>query len=168
MARKEKQITVYPESDARLIVGGNSPACNRAIECWAIVLRQSMPELDREEWNFLAEVLNGTFDGDLALGLYEHGASALALEVHDAQALNGTGDKWLGDPSEPGSGKAGTDRLEAKMSAMTWAEVQYVRTAANFFWQHAPDGAIDPSVDEWWTIAFRVRLLRKIEEAKAG
>lgn len=163
MGRKEKQLTIYPDADARLIVGGNTPACNRAIECWALVLRQSMPELDRAEWCYLADVLNGTFDGDVALSLYEHGPGALALEVHDAQALNGTGEKWFG----PKRGARRAADLEAKVTAMTWAQVQYIRTAANFFWDHAPDGRIDHARDEWWTIPFRVRLLRELEEAKA-
>lgn len=161
MPPKNKQLTVYPEETDRLIVGGNTPACNRAIACWARVLRDSMPELERAEWNFLADVLNGTFDGDYALGMYEHGEQVLAIEVHDAQALNGTGDKWFGDPFERGSGQAAADELERKVLAMTWQQVQYVRTATNFFWSDAGVGRINHQEDDWWTIEFRVRYLRE-------
>jgi hypothetical protein len=158
MATKNKTLSVYPSANARCIVGGNSPACNLAIECWAIVLRNSQPELSRKEWNFLADVLNGSFDGDLALGMYQHGASALALEIHDAQMLNGTGDKWFGDELVRGSGQQQTDELEAKVAAMTWEQIRYIWTATNFFWDHT-DGEINHQSDEWWTLPLRVQLL---------
>lgn len=164
MPPKERQLTIYPDATARAIVGGNCPACNRAIECWALVLRQSMPDLSRAEWNFLADVLNGSFEGDVALGMFAHGASALALEVHDAQALNGTGDKWLGEELERGSGQAAADALEAKVAGLSWEQVQYVRTATGFFWAHTDPGEIDHDKDDWWTIPFRVRLLRGPEK----
>jgi len=162
---RNKQLSIYPDDDARRIVGGNIPACNRAIACWAIALRQAQPDLARGEWNMLADVLNGSFEGDLGLGMYEHGPSSLALEVHDAQALNGTGDKWLGDGETPGSGQAAADALEAKITAMTWMQVQAIRTACLFFWDDAQPGRhlIEHQTDEWWTIRYRLDYLRRLE-----
>lgn len=159
--RKNKQFAIYPDPIAAATVGGNIPALNLAIESWAIVLRNSQPELSRAEWNFLADVLNGSFDGDLALGMHQHGASALALEVHDAQALDGTGDKWFGDATQRGSGQAAADELERKIAAMSWEQIRAIRTATNFFWSRAGIEAIDFQEDEWWTIEYRVRLLRE-------
>jgi len=164
MPVKNKTLTVYPEPNDLAIVGGNSPACNRAIACWARVLRRSMPVLSRAEWNFLADVLNGDFEGDYVLALFEHGASALALEVHDAQGLDGTGDKWFGEELSRGSGQIGADELEAKVAALTWEQIQYVRTAAAFFWSSPAIHRIDHEVDDWWTIEFRARLLRVAAE----
>lgn len=166
MARRNPQLTIYPEADDRRIVGDNTPACNQAIACWARVLRAAEPtiELSREEWNFLADVLNGSFEGDYALGLYEHGASALALEVHDAQALNGTGDRWFGDELLAGSGQAAADALEQKIQAMSWTQIQYIRTATCFFWSDAGVGRIDHTKDAWWTIRYRLDSLRNNEE----
>lgn len=158
MPPKNKTLSIWPDEIDRLIVGGNGPACNLAIACWARVLQRSMPELAREEWNFLADVLNAGFEGNYALSNYEHGAQAVALEVHDAQRLNGTGDKWFGE--EPGSGQAMADALERKVSAMGYEEIQYVRSATNFFWSDAGLAAIDHQRDEWWSIEFRVRCLR--------
>ncbi len=163
MAPKNKALTVYPDETARMIVGGNSPACNRAIEGWAMVLRWSMPKLDRSEWNFLADVLKSSFDCDVSMRMYEHGAAALALAVHDAQTLNGTGDKWFGDPANRGTGQMATNALRAKIGAMKWEELQYIRTAASFFWSEAADRKIDHTKDEWWTLSFRFCLLREIE-----
>lgn len=160
LQRKNRQLTIYPEPTALAIVGGNTPAANRAVACWAIALRNAMPDLDRAEWNFLADVLNG----DYALGLYEHGASALALDVHDAQSLNGTGDKWFGAELRRGSGQEATDALLAKVQAMTWIEIQYVRTATNFFWSGVGLARINYQQDEWWTVEFRVRAIKEAEE----
>jgi hypothetical protein len=151
-----KKLSIYPDDDARRIVGGNSPACNRAIACWARVLRESQPDLSRAEWNFLADVLNGTLVEPAA----HHGPAALALEVHDAQALNGTGDRWFADELRRGSGQEATDRLLAKIKGFSWQQCEYVTTACAFFWSHTAPGEIDHQVDPWWTVEFRCRLLR--------
>jgi len=172
-----KRITIEIEDTDRFILGGaigqsrsagtQLPALSRAATCWARLMRESQPNLTRAEWNLLADVLNGSFEGDWALGLYQHGASALCLEVHDAQRLNGVGDKWLGDPDRPGSGQAATETLLGKLEKLSWPEVQYIRTACDFFWSEPGLAAIDPQRDDWWTLEFRVRTLRQWEAQQA-
>ena len=120
MPAKYKTLSVYPDPTARIIVGGNSPACNRAIECWAEVLRKSMPDLEPKEWCFLADVLNGTY---LLDSTRTWGPSSLALEAHDAQDLNGTGDRWFGEDGVAGTGQEATDALIAKLQALTWEQM---------------------------------------------
>lgn len=172
-----KRLTIELDDTTRYILGAaagrtkstgtNMPACSIAAACWARLLRQSVPDLSRAEWNFLADVLNGTVDGDWAMGTYEHGAAGLALEVHDAQALNGTGDRWFGEDTQRGSGQAAADALEAKILAMPWPQIRYIWTATAFFWSEPGMAAIDHGRDEWWTIEFRVRTLRAWEAGLA-
>jgi len=159
-----KQITVYPDPTDRYIVGGNTPAMHRAIACWAIELKNNMPELDRAEWNFLADVLNSSYDTDLLMEMTVHGSGALALEVHDAQLYSQTGDKWFGNQLDKGSGQEATNRLLEKVQAMTWQQCQYIRTATNFFWSKIGMDRIDYHKDEWWTLPYRVQVLREAEE----
>jgi hypothetical protein len=114
-----------------------------------------MPELTREEWCFLADVLNGTW----LLDASTWNASFLAIEAQDAQELNGTGDKWFGEETKRGSGQTATEALIAKLQAMSWEQVQYVLTAIEFFW--GDHEGIEFLTDEWWTIPFRVQRLSK-------
>lgn len=145
-----KRLVIYPADTARMIVGGSSPACNRAVECWAVVLRRSMPDLSRAEWNFIADILNGTFIADGAFSGHEYGAGALAAELADAQSLSGRGDRWLGDDAD-----AAVANLVIHVKSMTWEQVQYIYTACLFFWG---DNEIAPE-DEWWTLPYRVQRL---------
>ena len=163
----EEMAMLLADDNLRICGGPSAMFAARAIACWAMIERRVSAQLcellDRREWNFLADVLNGTVEGDYYLGMYQHGASALALEVHDAQALNGTGDRWFGRELEQGSGQAAADELEQKILAMSWEQIVGVRTAVNFFWADAgPDGGrIDHTRDEWWTVAFRVRYYQE-------
>lgn len=152
MPPKHKQITAYPDPTALAIVGGTSPACNWAIECWARVLRESQPELTRAEWNFFADLLNGTWLLDGASSTTQH----LSLEVHDGHELNRLGDKWLieegGDPAEA---DAAVKELLAKIAEWNYPTVQYVLAAVTCFWHRAQ--TVDHKTDDWWTIPFRVK-----------
>jgi len=163
MPAKNKQLSVYPDPTALAIVGGNSPACNRAIECWAHVLRESMPELDRAEWNYLADALNGTILDETWSGEY------LIAEVSDAHELNRLGDKWFieetaSQTAARAAGKrnakadAAVKRFLAKLQDLSYAQAQYVLAAVAFFWEHTDPNEIDANEDAWWEIPFRVQL----------
>jgi len=153
-----RQATVCPDNTDRLIIGGNYPSMNRAISCWAYVIKNSMPTLERNEWNFLAEVLYSKWDVDLSIDKHD-----MANTVSDAQLLNRAGDKWFGQEPTRGSGQQGTNALKEKIEKMTWEECQYIRTAVMFFWSRQAEGKIDLTRDEWWTIPFRVQLLEEEE-----
>ncbi len=156
MPAKHKALSVYPDPRARAIVGGNSPACNRAIECWAQVLDRSMPALEPAEWNFLADVLNGTPLLDAA---NFWNASCLALEAHDAHRLNRTGDKWFGEELRPGSGDKAAAALVKKLQALSWEQIQYVLTAVSFFWDRDQADRQISRRGPWWTLPFRVERI---------
>jgi hypothetical protein len=156
MPPKNKVLTVYPDPLGLAIVGGNAPAINRAVECWARKLREIEPTVDlsRQEWNFLADVLNGTMSDNAWNG------SWLAQEAHDAQSLNGTGDRWFGEDGQRGSGDEAARALVEKLAAMSWDQAQYVLAATAFFWSKAGIDVINHDQHEWWTIRFRIDTLR--------
>ena len=160
MPAKNKTLTVYPDPTALAIVGGNSPSCNRAIECWARVLRDAdLSALDRLDWNFLADILNGTISDDQWSSAY------LVAEVEDAITLNGTDWRWYGSEAEELERAA--DRLAGRkaeahprgenlvrlLRQYSYVQVHAVLAAIAFFWEHAD---IDAYASEWWTLTFRV------------
>jgi hypothetical protein len=155
MAPKNKQFSIYPEPTALAVVGGNCAGCNRAIGCWAATLQQpeNEPKLTRPEWNFLADVLNGTW----LLDADHWGPGTLAAEIEDAHRLNRTGDKWF----RPGKvADKAIAKLIAAVRAMTWIQIQFILTAVSFFWSAKE---IDHTTDEWWTLPYRVERLGRGE-----
>lgn len=158
MPPKNEQFSIYPDAADLAVIGANLPrnraaACNWAIACWARTLRESQPELERAEWNYLADALNGTSLLDAATWTASH----LALEVHDAHRLNRLGDKWL--PDDPPEADKAALRLEHRIADLTYPQTQYVLLAVRFFWSHLRMAAIDHAVDEWWTVAFRAAAM---------
>lgn len=155
MAKKRNQLTVYPDATALAIVGGNSPACNAAIETFAAIMRhvESSIPLERVEWNYLADVLNGT--------IYDsHWNSAyISQEVYDAHKLNRTGWKWFltretPDPT-PKERKQADDAvalLIRKINTLYYPQAQYILLACRHFWDHSE--TVDHEKHDWWTTAW--------------
>lgn len=154
-----KKISIYPDETALYACGGNAGSLNAAVECWAKTLDRSagaLSDLSRTDWCLLADVLNGTWT------LPDWSPAFVAAEVEDSQRLDGTGDKWYGD----GKGERGTASLLSKIHPLDWYGGQALLAAVRFFWDHHE--RINPQKDEWWTIAYRVRFLRKRDERKAA
>lgn len=108
--------------------------------------------LTREEWNFLADVMNGCVDiwcGAPANAFLRD----LLANAADGQALDGTGDKWLGNELEPGSGEKATKALLAKLRGLTVIHADAIMCAIRYFWLHCQD--VDHVSDEWWTLEYR-------------
>lgn len=145
MARKNPQQTIYADPRAVAIVGGTSPACNQAIECWARLLREHQPELSREEWMYLCDVLNSTATD----ASWE--AEMLAAEVEDAHRLDGAGLKWLATSRR--AADAAVARFIGRVRSWGYADTQHALVAVRFFWAH--HNTIDSRRDEWWTVEFR-------------
>lgn len=91
----------------------------------------------RNEWNALADALNGHLWTPAIPA-----KSALPLEVESALAA-GLGEKWSVD---------GPDLL-AKLNKLDPIAAEAVAVALRWFWDNHE--SIDPSEDPWWTIAFR-------------
>lgn len=164
MPAKNKTLSVYPDPTALAIVGGNSPACNRAIEAFARIVREHEPQLDRQEWLYLADVLNGSWTDASWTG-----DPYLVAEIGDAHELNRTGDKWFcgeGEEIEAAVARAAgkrartsadkrVARLIEKVRGWDYATAQACLVAVRWFWDHHE--AIDTEHDAWWTAAFRTQ-----------
>lgn len=142
MPTKRDQLTIYPSKAARTIVGGNSPGCNMAIECWAQTMRQTEDTIDlsRAEWNFLAEAISfthKTVDERWAAGL-------LCERAREGAQIQHLGKHWFPEADA-------VERLLEKLSVMDYVQVQYVLLAVSHFWAKRE---IDPLHDDWWTVSW--------------
>jgi len=119
--------------------------------------------LDRQEWNLMADVLNGCAD---IWEWSETPMSSLLLiraEVEDGHRLDRAGDKWFGEELEPGSGDKATKALLGKLGKLTTIHGDAIMAAIRYFWR-CPE--IDHTEHCWWTVAFRTRA-ETLAEAKA-
>lgn len=80
------------------------------------------------EWKCLADLLNGT----LAEGAFRYDAGALAAEVADGEAYDGTCAKWGVDK----------DALAGKCGGLTAAQVEALYARVETFWAH-PEADLD-------------------------
>lgn len=120
------------------LLGGTKSAYLSAMEYTANRLTSSMPTLSRNEWNYLADVLNGTlFD-------VQYTGEVLAFEVSDGNKYEQLGTKWNVDVKV----------LEAKMQALSVDEVIYLLFAIHYLWSNCE--TIDLRNDEWWTLEYRL------------
>jgi hypothetical protein len=109
--------------------------------------------LERDEWNYLVDVLNGCAD------LWDWSESpipSLSLiraNAEDAHRLDGAGDKWFGD--EPGSADKATKIFLAKLGAPKLQPIHgdAILAAVRWFWRHHQD--INHTKHRWWTAEFR-------------
>lgn len=151
-----KKLTVYPAPRSLEILGATAPALNQAIDCWAELMAQASADnaetFRREEWNYLADLLNGT--------LHEPGfgtpGTIYAMEAADGHRLDRLGDKWFGD-----NGDAEVSDLVLKLERLDYAHCWAMLSAVQFFWT---DLEIDHQTDEWWTLSFRRARRRTVEE----
>lgn len=157
MTDEKKRIQVFPSARALEILGidaderGLGGEVTHAIECWAEAMRRASAEvadvLTRQEWCLLADVLNGTWTLDRTWT-----GQVLAIEVADAQRLDGVGGKWLATEGDPATR---VEYLTERLSAMTFEQAQAVVLVVRWFWSHHEK--IDIEKDEWWMMAFRLK-----------
>lgn len=152
-------LTVLGCTSSSLAIGPALVAYARAIEYATASVSQA---LDRADWNYLADCLNGCWHVQALSGLSAR--SALRAEAEDAHRLNRLGEKWygtvpLGDeknaelvPASQQEIAQAVDDLLTSIHAMTEIEAQAVLLAVRHFWNR-PE--IDHTVDEWWTVQHR-------------
>lgn len=144
MPSKNKVISIYPDPTAARIVGGPFPQhCNRAVECWAHALKSVAAgvsdRFSRDEWNLLADALNGhAFIAD-------EGGGSLAMSVLDADEFEGVGKKW----------GVNVEDLSGRLQRLSYVQARCVVEAVLWFW--ANHESVDPREDPWWDLGFRVR-----------
>lgn len=148
MPPKRPQYTIYPEPMSFAICGGNAPMVNRSILCWSHVLRQSMPDLDRAEWSYFADLYAMVNLDEETLRFYD--GVELGRQAAETHMLKRLGTRHFGNSNE------GVAALVEKCNAMAWNQVQYVLCAVAFL---GYSKQVDRAVDEWWTIPFRVQYV---------
>lgn len=152
MAAKHKSLSVYPHPMARAIIGGNAPACNRAIACWAQMIRRNHPtNLTRDDWNLLARMLGET--------IYDTNATSQTVRsvLNDTFTLIGADWKWYAADDKPDSTPRGMhprgELLLQLIGELDYAGIQSILTTIQYFWSNKK---IKSDTDEWWTLRFRV------------
>lgn len=139
------RLTIYPGPQARAIAAWNSPAGNLAMERYArLIGGAALPDLTREDWIVLADLLNATAVDARWVPEY------LVAELEDAHRLDGIGERHY--PARPDVCMA---RLIALVSGLDYVGLCAVLTGVEWFWAHHEQ--IDAAADEWWTPAFRCR-----------
>lgn len=111
--------------------------------------REIEGQLDRAEWNMLADALNGCLDLHDFSGGISYGTLILA-EVSDGHSLNRLGDKWLGCKGKKADETA--NDLLRRLSAMSALHHAAIAAAVRYFWEHTE---IDIATEEWWRVGAR-------------
>jgi hypothetical protein len=135
-----------------------------ALARYADAIDHAGRELDkvfsRQEWNYLADVLNGCAD------VWEWSESPampsiawIAANAEDAHSLDRAGDKWFGEELEPGSGDKATKAMLAKLRGLAPIQGDAILAAIRFFWSHTE---IDHSKAKWWLPQFRLRAVERV------
>lgn len=151
-------LSPEPDNEAGLAVAG-AMQITATVGRYADAVDRASRELDRllrrEEWNFLADCLNGCADvwewSETPMG----SMFLILAEAEDSQKLNGTGDKWFGQEIQPGSGEKKTADLLEKLRGLTQIHGDAILAATRYFWSHGQE--VDHSEDKWWTVDFRTR-----------
>ncbi|MBU6428712.1 MAG: hypothetical protein KGR26_06880 [Cyanobacteria bacterium REEB65] len=98
---------------------------------------------DRQEWNLMADIMNGCLDlHDYAETPFSIGTLIMA-NIQDGHRLNGIGRDWFGDDQAD-------QRVEAlvrKVVKLQPIEADAIGVAIRQFWA---DPDVDPTTDEWW------------------
>lgn len=122
-------------------------AITEALTAWAQAIDRATEhlDLDIDEWNLIADVMNGT----LATPGYSRPAMLVAANVEDGHRLSGVGLKWFGDDANER-----TNKLVNKLMALDYVGGWAVLYAARWFWAHADTVETDKP---WWTPLYRRR-----------
>jgi hypothetical protein len=185
MARSDTRYSVYPAPKAVEVVGETAPALNQAIECWAALLIRSMADNSNRtfplvpngvsighitgklqdchhlhHWALLANVLKDMrFDPDFAKP-----SELLATAVEDAHRLENVAEKYFAsefDMEEYARGlETSVTELVAKLRMLDYPAAWAIIVTVQWLWEHQDEG-IDVKTDEWWSLAFRRKWLRR-------
>jgi hypothetical protein len=130
-----------------------SEGMRQALHEYARLISRASREIEgqfsREEWNYLADVLNGCWE--LWETNVDDPTTLIVAEVEDAHHLNRAGDKWLGSVGKA-SDKAVAD-FSRRLQALTPLHAYAMLASVRWFWTHHEK--IDWTVQEWWRVGFR-------------
>lgn len=166
MGTTHKRATIIPDHDALAVLGveADTAGINGSLSRYAGLIERAAAELtavlERAEWNYLADCLNGC--ADLWMDTPIHTLTLIGAEAEDAHRLNRTGDKWLtsaGDrlakPAERKAADAKVAEMLAKLQSLTALHGEAIMAAVRHFWSEDGVESIDHTKDEWWTVKFR-------------
>ncbi len=146
-------LSPEPDPDSGVAVDG-ATQITAALGRYADAVDRAGRELERlltrQEWNLMADVLNGCAD---IWEWSETPMSSLLLiraEVEDGHRLDGVGDKWFGE----GEGDLKVKGLLAKLCKLSTIHGDAILSAIRYFWRHTE---IDHSETKWWTVTYRTQ-----------
>ena len=152
---KRIQVTPHDGSLAVLALDRSSEDVRGALVAYARLIDRATSRaeraLTREEWNYLADCLNGCAD---LWSLTDSAISTRTLilaEAEDADRLNRLGDKWA----------VVVPDLLQRLRALDDAALDAILVAVRHFWK-SPE--IDASHDDWWTVESRTRRPEKEDD----
>jgi len=139
----KKKLTIYPHPRSLQVLGDTTTDCNYAIEVFSNLIIEATDSLnvDREEWEMLADLLNST--------IIQSGISAktqLILELEDSIKLERRDELHGIDGG----------KLIKKLCEYSEMQCQAIVLAVRFFWRNHLKVKIRH--DDWWTIPFRLRF----------
>jgi hypothetical protein len=102
---------------------------------------------DRQEWNLMADVMNGCLNLQDWTGQPCSTAALLLANVQDGHALDGTGYKWFGEEDRAESDRRMT-ALTTKLMKLTPIEADAIGQAIREFWDNCE--TVNPATDRWW------------------
>lgn len=140
---------------AMLAVESTAGDVQEALARFAHLVSENAGQLDkifdRAEWNYMSQSLKECS----SLEAYTiPPLSVIALELSDAHRQGRMGDRWF---SKAKADKAVAD-LVAKLKDLTPMHAEAIGAAVRHFWKK---GDIDASVEEWWTLAHRLKYWGK-------
>jgi len=168
--------------DAELLalsVGSRAAAIVECVREWTRAVTAAQKDnatlFARHEWNMLADTCNGI--GTIPEIVPDDGTpfhpederylwgSHIAMELHDAHALDHLGVKWF--PESWGRKKI-TARVAEMCRQLELLDALHgyaLMDALRLFWSDAGVTRIDHTEDEWWTTAFRAELATRAQDA---
>lgn len=126
-----------------------------ALSRYAAAVNDAGQELDRlltrDEWNLIADMLNGCADLWDYSGTPMPSLLLIRAQVEDGHRLDRVGDKWFGEEV----GDRRVKELLGKLAKMSTVHGDAILAAARYFWRHAD---IDHSEERWWSVARRTEV----------
>lgn len=154
MPTELKRLTAIPDGEALAVLGydttedGQTACVVGPARRLARLVEQATAELNavltRDEWNAIADVMNGCAD------LYDYADSdvpSLLMVRLNLQDSEGIDEKWQIDTAD----------LCRRLESLSPTHGEAILCAVRWFWRHPDTGH---TRDDWWKPSFRVLKLR--------
>lgn len=154
-------VTLHDEETLSILVcEPSSQPIHEALAAYAKAIEDATASvaqvLSQQDWNYLADCLNGCWHVTELSGLSAKGV--LRAEAEDAHRLNLLGYKWYNAEGDRGAEKrsiadTAVRNLLLALAGLSEIEAQAVLLAVRHFWNNKDIGHNE---EEWWTIRHRL------------